>query len=66
MFPRESPCESHSFEPKAEAKRAGSANNDADETPTPPISAEYSKLYRSLRYTLWRARRVRFCHTFSK
>ena len=28
-----------SFAPKAGAKKAGSANNDADETPRPPISA---------------------------
>ena len=28
-----------SLAPKAEAKNAGSANNDADETPRPPISA---------------------------
>ena len=28
-----------SFAPKAEAKEAESANNDADETPRPPISA---------------------------
>ena len=25
--------------------------------------AEYSKYRRSSRYTLWKARRVRFCHT---
>ena len=28
-----------SLAPKAEAKRAGSAKNDADDTPRPPISA---------------------------
>ena len=28
-----------SLAPKAEAKKAGSANNDADDTPRPPISA---------------------------
>ena len=28
--------------------------------------AEYSKYCRSSRYTLWKARRVRFCHTFPR
>ena len=27
---------------------------------------EYSKYHRSSRYTLWIARRVRFCHTFPR
>ena len=28
--------------------------------------AEYSKCRRSSQYTLWKARRVRFCHTFPR
>ena len=28
--------------------------------------AEYSKCRQSWRYTLWKARRVRFCHTFPR
>ena len=35
----EKKVEKKSLAPKAEVKNAGSANNDADETPRPPISA---------------------------
>ena len=55
-----------SLAPKAEARKAGSNNNDADETSRPPISAgraaEYSKYRRSSRYTLRKDRRARVCH----
>ena len=51
-----------SLAPKAEVKKAGSANNDADETPRPQDHpsqqaepAEYSKYRRSSHYTLWKS-----------
>ena len=59
-----------SLAPKVEAKKAGSANNDADDTQDHPFQraepAEYSKYRQSSRYTLWKAHRVRFCHTFQR
>ena len=49
---------------KTEVKKAGSANDDENETPKPPFlsgqRAEYSKYCRSSGYTLWKVRFVRF------
>ena len=62
-----------SLAPKVEVKKAGSANNDADETPRPQNHpsqqaepAEYSKYRRSSHYTLSKVRRARFCHIFPR
>ena len=59
-----------SLAPKAEAKKAGNPNIDANETPRPPFQraepAEYSNYRRSSRYTLWKTRRIWFCHTFPR
>ena len=56
--------------PKTEANKTESANNDADEPQDHPFQlaepTENFKYRRSLRYTHWKVRRVRFCHTFPR
>ena len=58
-----------SLAPEAEDKKEGSANKDAVETPRPPERSQLStqnifEVHGS--YTLWKACRIRFCHSFSR
>ena len=61
-----------SVAPREEARKAGSADNDAEETPPQDYTSQRvepaasSKYRRSSRYTLRKALRVRFCHIFPK